>query len=432
MHCYKVVRPLTGLDRGDYMAFTPEDVLNKHFTATQFRRGYDEQEVDDFLDEIVVELRRLSAESDDLSVQLKACQESKGVPVGRGAMVSAAAIGTSGRAESTISNEKNGRAPEPALANKEDQLALSEAAVAATAVAERIARDKIAAAKGSAEQAEKDATARISKAKTDAELAEAQAAERVKAAKDAKDAADKALKDAKDAREAADKAIKDAKDAADKAGRDAKDAADKSARSSLAAPAPALAVIAAPAVSREQENAAAAGVLALAQKLHEEYVSEGQDTRQRLINEGQAHHDKVVGEAAAKQAELLSTGQAKHDEFLAIGRSKHAEFLSTGQAKHDSLIAEASARHEQMITEARERSTGMLAEAQQKKAAVLEALARERDMLEKKIDELRTFERDYRARLKSYLEGQLQELDHVGADKPNDGEGDRTDGQQNG
>ena len=48
--CYKVVRPLTGLDRGDYMAFTPEDVLNKHFTATQFRRGYDEQEVDDFLD----------------------------------------------------------------------------------------------------------------------------------------------------------------------------------------------------------------------------------------------------------------------------------------------------------------------------------------------------------------------------------------------
>ena len=61
------------------MAFMPEDVLNKNFTATQFRRGYDEQEVDDFLDEIVVELRRLSTDNDDLSAQLKACLESKGV-----------------------------------------------------------------------------------------------------------------------------------------------------------------------------------------------------------------------------------------------------------------------------------------------------------------------------------------------------------------
>ena len=396
------------------MAFTPEDVLNKHFTATQFRRGYDEQEVDDFLDEIVVELRRLSADNGDLGAQLKACQESKGVSVARGAVVSAAAAGTAVRAESTVPNDSNGRATGPAAARNDGQVALNEAAVAATAVAERIARDKIAAAKASAEQAEKDAAARISKAKADAEQAEAQAAERAKAAKDA---ADKAARDAKDA---ADKAAKEAADNA------SKDAADRNAKSSLAAPAPA------PAVAKEQEHTAAAGVLALAQKLHEEYVSEGQTTRERLISEGQAHHDKVVGEAAAKQAELLSAGQAKHDQFLAIGQSKHAEFLSTGQAKHDSLIAEASARHEQMITEARERSTGMLAEAQQKKAAVLEALGRERDLLEKKIDELRTFERDYRARLKSYLEVQLKELDHTGVDRAADGDGDAKDGQQNG
>ncbi|HZE02935.1 MAG TPA: hypothetical protein VE155_14345, partial [Pseudonocardiaceae bacterium] len=31
--------------------------------------------------------------------------------------------------------------------------------------------------------------------------------------------------------------------------------------------------------------------------------------------------------------------------------------------------------------------------------------------LEKKIDELRTFERDYRTRLKTYLDSQLQKLD---------------------
>jgi len=41
------------------MTLTPEDVLNKNFTPTQFRRGYDEREVDDFLDEVVTEMRRI-------------------------------------------------------------------------------------------------------------------------------------------------------------------------------------------------------------------------------------------------------------------------------------------------------------------------------------------------------------------------------------
>jgi len=87
-------------------------------------------------------------------------------------------------------------------------------------------------------------------------------------------------------------------------------------------------------------------------------------------------------------------------------------------------VSEATSRHEQMITEARERSTGMVAEAQQKKAQILEELGRERSLLEKKIDELRAFERDYRARLKNYIESQLSELDHTGIEpSDDDGEG---------
>lgn len=48
------------------MALTPEDVVNKRFQPTKFREGYDQDEVDDFLDEVVVELRRLNQENDDL------------------------------------------------------------------------------------------------------------------------------------------------------------------------------------------------------------------------------------------------------------------------------------------------------------------------------------------------------------------------------
>jgi DivIVA domain-containing protein len=54
------------------MPLTPEDVVNKRFQPTKFREGYDQDEVDDFLDEIVVELRRLYQENEDLRRRLLA------------------------------------------------------------------------------------------------------------------------------------------------------------------------------------------------------------------------------------------------------------------------------------------------------------------------------------------------------------------------
>jgi DivIVA domain-containing protein len=52
------------------MALTPEDVVNKRFNPTKFREGYDQDEVDDFLDEVVVELRRLNQENEELRQRL--------------------------------------------------------------------------------------------------------------------------------------------------------------------------------------------------------------------------------------------------------------------------------------------------------------------------------------------------------------------------
>lgn len=52
------------------MALTPEEVINKRFQATKFKEGYNPEEVDDFLDEIVIELRRLNAENSSLKRQL--------------------------------------------------------------------------------------------------------------------------------------------------------------------------------------------------------------------------------------------------------------------------------------------------------------------------------------------------------------------------
>lgn len=56
------------------MALTPEDIVNKRFQSTKFRDGYDQDEVDDFLDEVVAEMRRVLQENEDLKQDLQAAE----------------------------------------------------------------------------------------------------------------------------------------------------------------------------------------------------------------------------------------------------------------------------------------------------------------------------------------------------------------------
>src|SRR3954447_24635209 len=74
------------------MPLTPDEVVNKRFSATKFRQGYDEEEVDEFLDEVVAELRRLTSENEDLKAKLAACERRVGeLSRGGGGSVSALA-----------------------------------------------------------------------------------------------------------------------------------------------------------------------------------------------------------------------------------------------------------------------------------------------------------------------------------------------------
>ena len=52
------------------MALTPEDVVTKQFQHVRFKEGFDPDEVDDFLDEIVVEWRKTIAENEELKARV--------------------------------------------------------------------------------------------------------------------------------------------------------------------------------------------------------------------------------------------------------------------------------------------------------------------------------------------------------------------------
>jgi len=193
------------------MALTPDDVVTKQFQHVRFKEGFDPDEVDDFLDEIVVEWRKTIAENEELKAKLAAIES-----------------GESASASAPEATE------EPAAAEP---------------------------------------------------VAEAEVIEEVPA------------------------------------------------------PAPA------PAASNEGPAAASAGIIELAQRLHDEHVAEGKAQRDQLISEAQSQAASIVNEAEAK------------------GREEMAR------------------------------------------------LDRERATLEARITELRTFERDYRTQLRSYIEGKLRDLD---------------------
>ncbi len=202
---------------------TADDVLNKKFQATKFREGYDQDEVDDFLDEVVNTLRDLQTENEDLKTKLAA-------------------------AERRIAELSRAGAQQAAPAPKPEPAPEPQAAPAP------------------------------------------------------------------------------------------------------AAPAPVAVAPASP--QRPNEPESATGMLALAQKLHDDYVRSGQEESDRIISEAKAQSTRIVREAEETSSRTL------------------------GQ------------------------------------------LEQERSLLERKIDELRVFERDYRTRLKSYLENLLGDLDNRGSALP--------------
>lgn len=198
---------------------TADDVLNKKFQATKFREGYDQDEVDDFLDEVVNTLRDLQGENEDLKTKLAAAERRIAELSRAGAQQAVAA---------PVAPPKPEPVPEPVVQ----------------------------------------------------------------------------------------------------------------------APAPVVAAAPSPVHSSEPESAT--GMLQLAQKLHDDYVRSGQEESERLIGEAKTQANRIVREAE----------------------------------------------------ETSQRTLGQLEQ--------------ERSLLERKIDELRVFERDYRTRLKSYLENLLGDLDNRG------------------
>ena len=225
------------------MPLTPEDVRNKQFTTVRLREGYDEDEVDAFLDEVETELRRLIRENDELRAKLAAATK-------------AAAAAPATPAATPVVEEKK---PEPVVEEKKPEPVRAVAVQPAPAPAPP-------------------------------------------------------------------------------------------------PPPPPPAPAPVPVVVETVSTDSAARVLALAQQ-----------TADQAIAEARSEANKIVGDARSK--------------------------------------AEAIER------EARNKADALERDAQDKHRSIIGVLETQRNALEAQLEQLRQFEREYRSRLKSFLEGQLRQLD---------------------
>jgi DivIVA domain-containing protein len=116
--------------------------------------------------------------------------------------------------------------------------------------------------------------------------------------------------------------------------------------------------------------------------------------------------EKAVEEppALAPREPEMATG------IIQMAQKLHDDHVRAGQEEGDRLIAEAKSEGNRIVREAEETSSRTLSQLEQ-----------ERSLLERKIDELRIFERDYRTRLKSYLQNLLGDLDNRGSALPSGG-----------
>ncbi|MEZ0164091.1 DivIVA domain-containing protein [Kineococcus sp. LSe6-4] len=145
------------------MPLTPEDVVEKRFNPTRVREGYAQDEVDDFLDEVVAELRRLNAENAELRGQLNQCQSRVAELTRSGAAgapsETTGTTGTAGTTGTTGTSEATGSAPAPTRAPSLDKAPESEPEPAPEPVREPEPQPALVAA-AAAQPAGDDAAAR--------------------------------------------------------------------------------------------------------------------------------------------------------------------------------------------------------------------------------------------------------------------------------
>lgn len=140
----------------------------------------------------------------------------------------------------------------------------------------------------------------------------------------------------------------------------------------------------------------------------------------KVLTMAQETADRVTAQAKADAENMTSTARANADKLLSDAQRASDALNADARRKADALLSDARTKSEAHLQQAKDRSEQLTADAERKHAEAMTLINKERTVHESRIEQLKTYEREYRTRLKSFLEAQLAELDNRGAAVAND------------
>lgn len=137
----------------------------------------------------------------------------------------------------------------------------------------------------------------------------------------------------------------------------------------------------------------------------------------RLLGLAQETAERLTGDAAAEAEATRSAAKAESDRLLSEAQAEADKLLTDAHSRSEAMVTEAAAKADAQDQESRARAEALDREAKEKYSQAIDKLTTDRSTLERKIDDLRVYEREYRSRLKSWISDQLAQLEDGGVQK---------------
>ncbi|MGB9011362.1 MAG: DivIVA domain-containing protein [Aeromicrobium sp.] len=118
----------------------------------------------------------------------------------------------------------------------------------------------------------------------------------------------------------------------------------------------------------------------------------------------------TMGDASSAAARLLEIASTNADQLMDSAKEEADRVVGEARTKAERLTNEARGKADRLETDARIRAQKLDDETNERRQQAVSTIERERYEIQREVEHLRAYEREYRARLKNYFQSQLDQL----------------------
>lgn len=145
-------------------------------------------------------------------------------------------------------------------------------------------------------------------------------------------------------------------------------------------------------------------------------IGDGSRAAARLLEIAATNADQLVGEARAEAVSMVATAHADADQLTAAAHAEATQQTTHARTEADRVLAEARQEAERVTADLEHSRNEQSAQLERQRTTVLSELAERETALTAEISRLGQVEQDYRDRMRTFLTGQLAQIDQTPTD----------------